>query len=222
MAEAALILDMDGVIVDSNPLHRLAWVEYNRTQGLETTEEMQQSMYGKRNDGIIRDFFGNGLSDAEVFARGAAKEVIYRRLVGPLLPGALIPGLRAFLERHQDLAIGCATNAEPENVGFVLETAGIQHLFRVSVDGHQVARPKPFPDIYLRAAELLGVPPARCLVFEDSYPGVDAAHAAGMKVVALRTTHREFDNVELAVDDFLAPELEPFVAAFVREGEGAK
>lgn len=214
---AALILDMDGVIVDSNPVHRLAWVEYNRSQGLETTEAMQRRMYGKRNDEIIRDYFGAGLTDEEVFARGAAKEVMYRKLIAPLLPGALVPGLRAFLERHRDIPAGCATNAEPENVTFVLEAAGIAHLFRVAVDGHQVARPKPFPDIYLRAAELLGVPPERCLVFEDSYPGVDAAHAAGMRVVALRTTHREFNKVELAVDDFRAPELETFLAGFRAE-----
>jgi HAD superfamily hydrolase (TIGR01509 family) len=208
---------MDGVIVDSNPVHRLAWVEYNRSQGLETTEAMQQYMYGKRNDEIIRGFYGPGQTDAEAFSRGAAKEVMYRKLIAPLLPGALVPGLREFLERHQDIPIGCATNAEPENVTFVLEAAGIAHLFLVTVDGHQVTRPKPFPDIYLRAAELLGVPPDRCLVFEDSFPGVDAAHAAGMKTVGLRTTHREFAKVELAIDDFRAPELEPFLAAFLAE-----
>ncbi len=208
----ALLLDMDGVIVDSNPVHRNAWHAYNRSQGVETTDAMQQRMYGKRNDEIVRDFLGAHLSDGEVFAHGAAKEKMYREMIAPLLPGALVPGLRSFLERHQDLPIGCGTNAEPENLSFVLQAAGLSHLFRVAVDGFQVKRPKPWPDIYLRAAELLGVEPARCIVFEDSHAGIEAAHAAGMRVVAIKTTHDEFDSVDLAVNDFNAPELEPFLA----------
>lgn len=210
----ALLFDMDGVIVDSNPVHRNAWLAYNRSQGVETTDEMQQRMYGKRNDEIVRDFLGAHLTDAEVFAHGAAKEKMYRAMIAPLLPGVLVPGLRSFLERHQDLPTGCATNAEPENLRFVLQAAGLDHLFRVAVDGFQVERPKPWPDMYLRAAELLGIEAARCIVFEDSYAGIEAAHAAGMRVVAIKTTHHEFASVDLAIDDFRAPELEPFLAQF--------
>jgi len=211
----AFLFDMDGVIVDSNPLHREAWVKFNALHGLETTEAMQQRMYGKRNDEIVEDFFGSGLSPQEVFARGAAKEAIYREMVGPLLPGALVPGVREFLGAHRNVPTGCATNAERANVDIVLRLGGIAEFFRVVVDGHQVSRPKPFPDIYLRAAELLGAAPRDCLVFEDSYAGVASGLAAGMQVVALRTTHREFQGVSLSVDDFRAPELEEFVTAFL-------
>lgn len=218
-ARCALIFDMDGVIVDSNPVHREAWVQFNRRAGIETTEAMHEFMYGKRNDEIVRDFIGNHLTDAEIFAHGAAKEVIFRDMIGPLLHGALVPGLRDFLERHRDFAIGCATNAEPANVAFVLDAAKIRQFFDVAVDGHQVARPKPFPDIYLRAAELLEVAPERCLVFEDSFTGVEAARAAGMEVVALRTTHREFRGVQLSVDNFLSSELDSFILGF-RERRG--
>lgn len=207
---------MDGVIVDSNPLHREAWVKFNASHGLETTEAMQQRMYGKRNDEIVQDFFGGALSAEEAFAYGAAKEAIYREMVGPLLPGALVPGVREFLERHRDVPTGCATNAERANVDVVLQLGAIAEFFRVIVDGHQVSRPKPFPDIYLRAAELLGASPEDCLVFEDSYAGVASGLAAGMQVVALRTTHQDFQGVSLAVDDFHAPELEAFVTAFIQ------
>ncbi len=211
----ALIFDMDGVIVDSNPVHREAWERFNRSHGLETTEAMQQSMYGKRNDEIVRHFFGVQLSDAEAFEFGASKEVMFRELIGPLLPGAVVPGLRAFLERHQDLPIGCATNAEKANVDFVLQAAGIESLFRVVVDGHQVKRPKPFPDIYLKAAELLHADPENCLVFEDSFAGVEAARAAGMRVVGVRTTHAALDDVIFEIDNFLDPMLETFLASIV-------
>src|SRR5277367_6764445 len=99
----ALIFDMDGVIVHSNPVHREAWVAYNRRFGLETTEAMHQRMYGKRNDQIILDFYGSDLTPRQVFDHGAAKEALYREMMRPLLPGAFVHGLAAFIERHKDL-----------------------------------------------------------------------------------------------------------------------
>src|ERR1019366_1530957 len=163
----ALIFDMDGVIVNSNPIHRQAWELYNRRFGIETTEEMHQGMYGKRNDQIVRDYLGAHLSDAEVFEHGAAKERLYRELAGPGLASSLVPGVREFLARHRDLPMAVSSNAEAENVKFVLQSAGLGAFFRAVVDGHQVSRPKPAPDVYLKTAELLGVAPSDCIVFED-------------------------------------------------------
>src|SRR5690242_17906186 len=120
----ALIFDMDGVIIDSNPLHREAWVAFNRRYGLETTEEMHQRMYGKRNDEIVRDFFGADLADGEVIARGAAKEELYRDMAGPQLEEMLVPGIREFLAEYHDAPSAVATNAEPANVEFLLRRAG--------------------------------------------------------------------------------------------------
>ena len=208
----ALILDMDGVIVDSNRWHRVAWAEYNRRHGVETDEAMQQRMYGKRNDDIVRDFFGDHLSDAEVHAHGAAKERLYREMIRPALNEALVPGVRDFLVRHRSEPIGMASNAEPENVEFLVEEAGLRPYFRVLVDGHQVANPKPHPDIYLRAAELLGVRPADCVVFEDSLPGIEAARAARMAVVGVMTTHDVLPGVDLTIRDFTSQDLEPWLA----------
>jgi sugar-phosphatase len=84
-------------------------------------------------------------------------------------------------------------------------------VLSVVLDGHQVARPKPDPEIFLTAAAGLGVRPADCLVFEDSAAGLAAARAAGMRVVALRTTHAEFPGADLVIDDFLSAELEPWI-----------
>jgi beta-phosphoglucomutase len=207
----ALIFDMDGVVVHSNPTHREAWVAYNRRFGIETTEAMHQRMYGKRNDQIVLDFFGADLTPAEVFQHGADKEALYREMIRPLLPGAFVPGLRAFIERHTGLAIGLGTNAEPPNVKFILEESGLGRYFQAVVDGHQVKNAKPAPDIYLEVARRLDVAPEHCVVFEDSFSGVAAALAAGMRAVGVRTTHRHFEGVSLTIDDFNDPGLESWM-----------
>jgi beta-phosphoglucomutase family hydrolase len=198
----ALIFDMDGVIVDSNPLHRVAWTEFNRRQGLETTDEMLERMYGRRNDQIVRDFFGDGLTDDVVIAHGAAKEAIYREMLADRVEASLVPGLRSFLELVADVPKAVATNAEPENAAFVLERAGLLNYFRVVVDGHQVSRPKPDPEIYLRAASLLDIPPANCIVLEDSHTGVAAAKAAGMRVIGVGTTYVNLPGADIMTDNF--------------------
>jgi HAD superfamily hydrolase (TIGR01509 family) len=112
--------------------------------------------------------------------------------------------------------MGVASNAEPENVAFVLEEAGLRRYFRVVVDGHQVHNPKPHPDVYLRAAELLETVPANCIVFEDSHSGVAAAVAAGMRVIGLCTTYVNLPGTVLTIDNFLSGDLESWLQAQMR------
>ena len=212
----ALIFDMDGVLVNSNPVHRQAWVRFNSSYGVETGPAMLERMYGKRNDDIIRDFFGEGLTPAEVAARGTAKEKLYREMIGGRIEEMLVPGLRSFLDRHARVPMAVASNAEPENVRFVIDRARLGGYFRAVVDGHQVSRPKPDPEIYLRAAELLGVPAPNCLVFEDSHSGVAAALAARMRVIGLRTTYDNLPGASVCVDNFRSGELDSWLAAQTR------
>ena len=209
----ALIFDMDGVIVDSNPMHRESWVAFNRRYGLATTEEMHQRMYGRRNDQIVRDFYGDGITAEEVDARGRAKERLYREMMAGRTEEMLVPGLRAFLERHRDLPMGVGSNAEPENVAHVLDEAGLRRYFRAVVDGHQVHNPKPHPEVYLRVAELLETEPANCIVFEDSHSGAAAAVAAGMRVIGLCTTYVNLPGAVLTIDNFLSGDLESWLQA---------
>lgn len=204
---------MDGVIIDSDAAHRQAWAEFNRRFGVETTQAMQDRMHGWRNDDIVRGYFGDNLSPEEVAARGAAKEALYREMVASRVPELLVPGVREFIRCHRDAPIGLASNAEPANIDFILDHAGIRPYFRVVVDGHQVQNPKPHPEIYLRAADLLGVAPADCIVFEDSHGGVAAARAAGMRVVGVTTAHRELPGANFTVAGFLDPELDSWLAA---------
>jgi beta-phosphoglucomutase family hydrolase len=207
---------MDGVLIDSNVMHRKSWTEFNRRYGVETTGEMHRRMYGKRNDEIVRDFFGTGLSDDEAEARGRAKEALYREMVGTGVEEMLVPGVREFLERHGNLPMALGSNAEPENIEFLLDGAGLRQYFGAVVDGLQVASAKPHPDIYLRAAGLLGVPPEDCIVFEDSHSGVEAGVAAGMRVIGIRTTFVNLPGTTLTVDNFLSGELESWLQAQLR------
>jgi len=203
----ALIFDMDGVLVDSNPVHREAWEAFNRRYGLETTEAMHEFMYGKRNDAIVRGFFGETLSAEEVHSRGAAKEALYREMMQDRLAEALVPGVREFLEDHRDTPKALATNGEPENVDLLLDRSGLRAYFQVVVNGHMVENPKPHPEIYLRTSQLLGVVPANCIVFEDSYSGVEAALSSGMRVIGLRTTYDDLPGTILDIDNFLSGDL---------------
>ena len=212
----ALIFGMDGVIIDSNPLHRQAWAAFNRRYGLETTEAMQRRMYGKRNDQIVRDYFGDGISPEEVDARGRAKERLYREMLTGRTEEMLVPGLRAFLERYRDLPMGVGSNAEPENIALVLDEAGLRRYFRAVVDGHQVRHPKPHPEVYLRVAELLETDPAECIVFEDSHSGAAAAVAAGMRVIGISTTDDNLSGTSITIDNFRSGELDSWLQTQVR------
>lgn len=208
----ALIFDMDGVVIDSNPAHRESWAAFNRSYGLETTEAMQQRMYGKRNDEIVRDYFGEDLSDDEVARRGAAKERVFRSIVAGRVEQMLVPGLKAFLREYDGAPMAVATNAEPENVALVLDQGGIRPYFQVVLDGHQVRNPKPDPEIYQLAARRLGVAATNCIVFEDSKSGVQAARDAGMRVVGLLTTEDNLMGVSICADNFLSANLRVWLA----------
>jgi beta-phosphoglucomutase len=210
--ELALIFDLDGVVVDSMPTHTLAWERYLELNGIDP-RNVEARMHGKRNDDLVRDLFGAHLTSEIVFEHGAAKERLFRELIGSTLEAKLVPGIREFLaaaSKTVPLAVG--TNAEPANVDFILNGAGIRKYFRAIVDGSQVARAKPAPDVYLRCAELMDVDPANCIVFEDSPVGIEAARAAGMRVAGLLTHASHLENVDVAVPDFIHPELESWLS----------
>jgi beta-phosphoglucomutase len=208
----ALIFDLDGVVVDSMPVHTLAWQRYLAELGV-PDKDVAARMHGRRNDEIFRDFLGNSVDAQTIFEHGAAKERLFRQLMQPQLIQRLVPGVERLLQRSAGTPIALATNAEPANVDFVLDTAGLRGYFRALVDGTQVEHAKPAPDVYLRAAELLEAKPATCIVFEDSPVGIAAARAAGMRVVGVLTHAESLAGVDFSVRDFLDRGLEPWLAA---------
>ena len=207
----ALIFDLDGVIVDSMPLHTYSWKLYLDRHDIHASD-LVEKMHGARNDQIVAAFWGNNLTPDQNFQHGAAKEALWRELMEPVLEEHLVPGIRTFLERYAEAPMGLATNAEPANAAFVLRKANLTPMFKAIVDGMQVAKPKPWPDVYSRASDLLGVAPSNCIVFEDSPTGVQAARAAGMRVVGIRT-HVELEGVDFSCNDFVDPALDAWLAS---------
>jgi beta-phosphoglucomutase family hydrolase len=209
----ALIFDLDGVVVDSMPVHTLAWHRYLERLGI-PGEDVSARMHGRRNDEIVRDFMGPEVSSDVVFEHGAAKERLFRELMGPRLQEHIVPGVGQFLERASSAGapVALATNAEPANVAFLLEGTGLARWFPVVANGTDVKHAKPAPDIYLFAAKRLGIEPHNCIVFEDSPVGIAAARAAGMRVAGIQTHAEALDHVDVAVRDFLDPELERWLA----------
>ncbi|MCC6585863.1 MAG: HAD-IA family hydrolase [Bryobacterales bacterium] len=206
----AFIFDLDGVIIHSTPLHNRAWEIYLERHSI-SPDRVQGRMHGLRNDDIVRDFFGEGLTPEAIHQHGADKEVIYRELMKPELETWIVPGVREFLKRHAAVPMAVASNAEPLNIEFVLTEAGLGGRFLHVVDGHDVVHPKPAPDIYLKAAGLLGVDPTRCVIFEDSIPGVQAGVAAGARVAGIQTTLAAIDGAEIMIKDFCDPALEEWL-----------
>jgi len=206
----AVIFDMDGVLIDSNPLHAEAWVEHLNEHGI-SPSGIDTWMAGKRNDFIMRRLLGPEAADREVFDHGAAKEALYRRKMAPVVERHLTPGLREFLGELRELPVGLGSNAEPANVDFLLDAAALRPYFRAVVDGHQVENPKPAPDIYLRVAQLLGVAAEHCLIFEDSASGISAARAAGARVIGVEKHGRHLEGTELTIRNFFDPALQQWL-----------
>jgi len=209
----AFIFDVDGVIIDSKALHTATWEEYVRRFARTLPAGFGSQLFGRHNRDIVRDLFGPGLSLEEIDYHGAAKEALYRERLKPVLLQHLVPGVVEFLRGQAGRPMAVASNAERANVEAVLGPSGLGGLFRVVLGANEVARPKPHPEIYLRAAELLGVAPSACVVFEDSYAGVEAARAAGARIVGLQTTHERLPGADLLIQDFRAPELGLWLAA---------
>jgi beta-phosphoglucomutase len=213
----AVIFDMDGVIIDSNPYHKEAWLQFAEKYKVELKEEeVPEKIFGKTNTTALRDVFQREFSPEENEKLGEEKEAIYRELHEKDL--APIEGLRSFLEmlKQHQIPMAVATNAPVSNVNFIMDKTGLRHYFKIVIDSSSVKHGKPDPEIYLKSAEKLGVPPERCIVMEDSVPGAEAGIRAGMKVIAITTSHskEELSQTHLVIDAYQELSFEKLVALF--------
>jgi beta-phosphoglucomutase family hydrolase len=185
----AFIFDMDGTVVDNMPVHNQIWQEILAEEGVRIDKgEFNRQTTGKTTPEILRSVLGEKVDEAEIERIAKKKEAKYRKVYRPhLVP---IDGLPDFLaeSRSQQIPVALATSAGTINVEFVLSGVSLRPYFSVIVSGDEVTHGKPNPEIFLLAAQRLGIPPQRCLVFEDSLLGVEAACQAGMQAVAITTS----------------------------------
>lgn len=206
----AAIFDMDGTMINNSGAHIRAWQEFAKRHNVELSEaEYRRKVAGKKNDQIVKTLFGD-MSPEETQRLGDEKEVLYRELYAPDIEA--VRGLHETvneLERH-GLRLAIATTANKANREFVLDALGLQDRFELVLGEEHVSHGKPHPEIYLSAAQKLGVEPAECLVFEDSPSGVAAAKEAGMTVAGLLTLHtpEELKQADYTVSDFTDVEFE--------------
>lgn len=188
-ATAGVIFDMDGVLVASGPAHAASWKMVARRHGLAISDSQFAATFGQTSRDIIRALWGDGLDDAQVRRIDDEKETIYRELVTGMVPLAI--GTREMLAALRDagLPLAVGTSGPRENVELVMRETRLQAAFDAVVTGADVQRGKPAPDCFLLAAQRLNVPAAGCWVVEDAPVGIQAAQAAGMRVIALIGTH---------------------------------
>lgn len=196
---------MDGVIIDSNPAHKVALKQFCKKYGVELSEEdFVKRIYGRTNRDWIINLFGE-IDDAQITAYAHEKEALFRELYDDDIRA--VEGLEDFLKKVEaaGIPLAIATSAPLENVDFTLEKTGLGKYFPVILYDKFVTRGKPDPEIYLKTAEALGFEPAACLVFEDSLSGITAAKRAGCPVVGVTTTHTaaEMTETDLVIDNFV-------------------
>src|SRR5574340_293256 len=195
----AILFDMDGVLVDTYHAHYRSWLVMAKAEGLSFSEAEFAPTFGRTSREIIATFWGRGrYSDEEVAALDQKKEAAFREIIRREFPA--MPGVHRLLGELHDagFALAVGSSGPPENVDLVLEKLGTRHLFGAVVTGMDVTRGKPDPQVFLIAAERLGVAPRWCAVIEDAAPGIAAAQAAGMASVGLTSTGRTRESLAAA------------------------
>jgi HAD superfamily hydrolase (TIGR01509 family) len=186
---AAVLFDLDGVLIDTTELHYRVWDEFARSRGFVPTREQLLATNGRRANETVRLWLGSNLSDVQIAAITADREIYANRLLQkesvPIVAGAVEFVLAL---REAAVPIAVATSATPENTATSLAKAGLTGVFGAIVTAADVTNGKPDPEPYLKTTERLRVSASDCLVIEDSVSGIRAAKAAGTKCLALATT----------------------------------
>jgi beta-phosphoglucomutase len=185
-SKVGVIWDMDGTLVDTAELHFAAWEAVCAERGRPFTRGEFAATFGRRNPEIIAYLFGDTMSPAEAEHLADEKEDRYRaaaRRQG-VVP---LPGVRTLLEGLQRIGAAQAigSSAPRANLELILELAKVAQFFDAVVSSEDTQRGKPDPQVFLIAAERLGISPSRCVVLEDAVAGVEAAHAGGMRCIAV-------------------------------------
>ncbi|MDR3180397.1 MAG: beta-phosphoglucomutase [Prevotellaceae bacterium] len=183
------IFDLDGVLVDTAKYHYLAWKRLAKELGFDFSEQHNERLKGVSRMAsldILLEVGGiTGLSEEEKQNLAAKKNAWYVEYINQMTPAEILPGVLDFLQQLKANGVKTALGSASRNAPLILERVGIAHFFDAVIDGNSITKAKPDPEVFLRAAQALGVPPDCCIVFEDAEAGVEAALRAGMKCVGV-------------------------------------
>jgi len=203
---AAVVFDLDGVIVDSEQVWDEVRERYTRESGgtyIETATRDMMGMSAPEWSRYMSQRLGVPGTPAEINAAVVERMLERYGEAPPLIDGA-VDAVRAIAARWP---VAIASSSNPELIEVVLRVSGLAQVVRVAVSSQEVARGKPAPDVYLEAARRLGVDPHSCVAIEDSHNGIRSAHTAGMTVVAVPNAHFPPDDEALALADLTVPTL---------------
>jgi HAD superfamily hydrolase (TIGR01509 family) len=203
MSTWAALFDWDGVIIDSSSRHEESWELLAGELGRDLPADHFKKGFGMKNTFIIPNLLGWTQDQDEIVRISRRKEELYRVVVKERGVEAL-PGVRVWLECLREGGVPCVIGSSTErlNITTILEQTGLGSFFQGIVSAEDVSRGKPDLEVFLKAAKLAGRAAAQCVVFEDAYVGMEAARAAGMKVIGVATTHpkEKLGQVDWAVE----------------------
>jgi beta-phosphoglucomutase family hydrolase len=182
---AGLIFDMDGTLADTMPTHFIAWSRSMAAHGIQFPEDRFYALGGVPAVNIIDMLAEEQGVQVEAVQLAEEKERLFLDLLGEVQPILPVKAIAEFHREHIPMAV--ATGSQKWVAEKILRALGIREWFATVVGAECVNNPKPAPDVYLRAAELIGVDPRRCHAFEDTKLGMEAARRAGMEVVDINT-----------------------------------
>jgi beta-phosphoglucomutase family hydrolase len=203
----AVIFDLDGTLIDNNAYHLKTWKIYLEKIGIDISEEAyRKNINGRTNKDALEYIYDRKMTEEEAMGFALEKEALYREVYKDDIKP--VNGLIEFLQELKKLGIpmAIATSGIQPNIDFMFEHIAIKQYFSEVVNSSHISKGKPDPEIYIKTASLLNLPPENCLVFEDAVVGVQAAHAAGMKAIAITTTQsaEELKNADMIIPDFTA------------------
>lgn len=184
----ACIFDLDGVIVDTAVYHYRAWKRLANQLGFDFTEADNEKLKGvsrTRSLELILEWGGVQKTETEKEELANRKNEWYVQMISQMQPGEILPGAKEFVQSCKDAGIKTALGSASKNSMTILDKIGMTNLFDAIIDGNKVSKPKPDPEVFLKGAEELGIPPANCVVFEDAIAGIEAAKAGGMKAIGI-------------------------------------
>lgn len=201
----AIIFDLDGVLVFTDHYHYLAWKKLADRLGIYFDENINNRLRGVSRmaslEIILERNTGRELSLKEKTALAEEKNGYYRELLRQMTPDSVAPQVRETLSRLRGRGYRLAIGSSSKNTRTILERTNLLDAFDAVSDGNNITRSKPDPEVFLKAAQFLGVCPQACAVVEDARAGIDAALAGGMLAVGIGEA-AQYAKTQKPIHDF--------------------